>query len=203
MKHKIFGVAGNNWGVGKDTFIQLCIKNLKGMSSVYHLADEVKREAARKYNLDYDRYMNDNDYKNENRGYLIEIGDGYRRENPTVWVRKVVDLIKKTSIGKSEPQYFFIGDIRHTDEPEYLSTLDGFEFIPVFIHVNPCVMKTRLKSSDNYNRWLETLHSSSQRHVNPSTYDWKYIIGNNNSMGYLEYSAINVLREELMELKEY
>lgn len=82
-------------------------------------ADEVKKELCRvNPNVDYRRLMSDPVYKSSFRKELVEIGDGYRQDDPNIWVRKHRDtffpLLRKVS-----KKLIFITDVRYVNEYDY------------------------------------------------------------------------------------
>ena len=59
-------------------------------------ADEVRRELCRiDPGIDFNRLCQDYEYKSRFRKELIKIGDGYRQENPGIWVEKHYTTLKQ------------------------------------------------------------------------------------------------------------
>ena len=82
-------------------------------------ADEVKKELCRMNpSVDYQRLMTDPVYKSNYRKELVEIGDGYRKSNPNIWVEKhresFFPLLEKVS-----KKIIFITDVRYINEFDY------------------------------------------------------------------------------------
>jgi len=82
-------------------------------------ADEVKKELCRiNPKVDYQRLMSDPVYKSSFRKELVEIGDGYRQDDPAIWVKKhretFFPLLKKIS-----KKVVFITDVRYVNEYNY------------------------------------------------------------------------------------
>ena len=58
-------------------------------------ADEVKREVAETYDLDFYRLMEDYEYKALHRDALIEYGEARRKNDQFYWVNKIAQKIQK------------------------------------------------------------------------------------------------------------
>lgn len=82
-------------------------------------ADEVKKELCRiNPKVDYQRLMSDPVYKSSFRKELVEIGDGYRQDDPNIWVKKHRDsffpLLRKVT-----KKIIFVTDVRYINEYDY------------------------------------------------------------------------------------
>jgi hypothetical protein len=93
---------------------------------IYNLpfADEVKKELCRiNPEVDFEKLMSDYEYKTRYRKELIDIGDGYRKADPGIWVDKHFLALKEyCSVNKGK--IICIPDLRYStgnsgDEMEY------------------------------------------------------------------------------------
>lgn len=87
-------------------------------------ADEVKRELCRiNPKVDYKRLMSDSSYKSNFRKELVDIGDGYRQDDPDIWVKKhranFFPMLKK-----EQKKLFFITDARYLNEYDYAEEIE-------------------------------------------------------------------------------
>jgi len=87
-------------------------------------ADEVKRELCRiKPEVDFDKLMSDPAYKSQYRKELVEIGDGYRKDDIDCWVNKHRDNFFPL-LEQSDKKMFVITDARYCNEMEYAKEIE-------------------------------------------------------------------------------
>lgn len=101
----------------------------------FPFADEVKKELCRKnLDVDFDRLMTDSEYKEQYRKELVDIGDGYRMDNPFIWI----DYHKKNLIkflNTNDKKVAIITDMRYQNEFNYFENLAMSKSPNVFISV--------------------------------------------------------------------
>lgn len=125
----LLGIAGYAQ-TGKDTLASIITKKLgPGITSkIYKFAEEVREEAARK-NPDIPRehfWSTDPEIKSKIRPILVEIGGGYRENDPGIWIRKLKDSIEADE-GKVQLQ--IVTDVRYINELTMLTRKGGHVII--------------------------------------------------------------------------
>lgn len=197
---------------GKDTFSNLLTDSLKE-HELHHnyypirlsFAEEVKRKAANDYNLDFEKFINDFDYKEKYRDILIKVSNEARVNNPFIWCDMVHQKYNKLlpNLPKNKIPLLIISDNRYYNEIDYYSLINKELFnkvITVHIHCNNIVMKDRIGEA-NYYKWSMLAKDRSERELNPTSYEYDYIVSNNKSQEVLKNISFNIFQEEFNILK--
>ena len=93
---------------GKDFFATYLSKILGSVSEILHLSNEIKREYAQLYDLDYELLLTDSPYKDQYRKEMIALGESKRNADPSHYCR----LATKHSL---VPVWIIVDNRRETD----------------------------------------------------------------------------------------
>lgn len=109
---------------GKDTIFNsmkmtVCANDTVRMA----FADEVKRELVRiNPEVSFEKLLTDNEYKEKYRKELVEIGDGYRKDDPYIWIDKMKEQILYFD-SKNSKKIVCITDMRYRNEFSFANEL--------------------------------------------------------------------------------
>lgn len=75
--------------------------------------------------VDLQRLQNDYAYKSKYRKELVAIGDGYRQENPEIWIQKHFSILKKKC--KTEKNKIYVcPSVRYWNEVQYSKNVNSY-----------------------------------------------------------------------------
>jgi len=218
----IFAISSDLPQEGKST-AAMAIKNNDGIldleeqtlykcnSKILSLANALKKDVCNKFNLDEQKMFNDEQYKCENRHYLIKHGQDERKIDKDVWVKKLSDEIDK-NIGFDYLTVISIPDLRFVNELDYLISKYGKEsVIHIHISVSDIVMKERKGwNSKEFFDWLNLQNDKSEKDfILGKTIGFRfadlliqpdYIVTNNRSKKVFEDQIIAIVENEIVNM---
>lgn len=169
---------------GKDTCAML-LNELLENSTISSFADQVKFQFAAKCNLNFERLLNDYDYKCKHRKEMIAYAQAEKEKDINVWVKS---LLSRVNGRKNIPKIVIIPDNRFLHETEYFDQLT--EVGQIYKIRIDCQRATREKRGWEYNSDIDT-------HVSECDLDfygkWNCILPNNSTMDDLRKRVVNFL----------
>ena len=111
-KHIIL-ISGKRYA-GKDYWADK-IQKLVNDSTILHFSDMAKLELSDETGLDYDRLINDRDYKEKHRAQIINLAESRRKRDGEYWAKKLSQYICQNKF-----QGVIISDFRFIEEYNYI-----------------------------------------------------------------------------------
>ena len=185
-------------------------------SEILSLANALKKDVCKKFDLDEQRMFNDEQYKCDNRHYLIKHGQDERKIDKDVWVKKLSEEIDK-SIDSFCLNIVSIPDLRFINELDYLISKYGKEsVIHIHISVSDIIMAQRKKwgyGDKSFVDWLSLENDDSEKDfilgktirllsilTIKSLIQPDYIVTNNRSKKVFEDQIIAIVKNEIVNM---
>lgn len=101
----------------------------------FPFADEVKRELVRlQPEVDFVRLLKDSEYKEKYRKELVDIGDGYRENDPLIWIKKQQEELVRF-LNTNDKKIVVVTDVRYLNEFVYFETMAKSNSPNIFVSI--------------------------------------------------------------------
>ncbi len=134
---------------GKDTLAKK-IHSLADNTIIDSFANLVKYEISVKYNLDYNKLINDYEYKCKYRQILIQYAEAQKKNHGTdIWVKRLIDKYN------TEKHIIIVTDLRFKVELEYIKKINA-KYIIIRLEISD---ETRKSYGWVYDEKIDTTRS--------------------------------------------